>query len=105
MLSHEAAFGASFVLSAALTWIVIRWCHQKGWLFQPCSDRWSCRSVAKFGGIPILLSFASVAQFLTITPKMQVILMLTAGIALVGLWDDLRPFSPLLKLLAQFGFA
>src|SRR4051812_13398531 len=103
MLSREAAFGASFLFSAALTWLVIRCCYQRGWLFHPCSDRWSKRSVAKFGGVPILLSFLSVAQFLPITPMVRVILMLTAGIGIIGLWDDLKPFPPLWKLFAQFG--
>lgn len=92
---------AAMFASAVLTGATIRFCHAKKWLFHPRADRWSKRSVAKFGGLPIVFSFISGALLVRSSGTIRFVLLLTCAMALLGLWDDIRPIKPLPKLLLQ----
>ena len=105
MSNHLLAGCAACGLSIVLSHITVKLCLAKGWLFHPNANRWSRRSVAKFGGVPILGSLFALSFFLHLTILIKTILFLTAGIAALGLWDDLRPIKPMSKLMAQIGIA
>jgi len=96
-------FGAS--LAALLTWATIQVAHRRRWLVFPRADRWSSRAVAKFGGVAIILSFLLTALLLPLSVRATRLCLLTAAMAVVGLWDDLRGLPPRIKLISQLALA
>lgn len=99
--------GAS-ALSALATWITILLAHRYDWVARPREDRWNQRTVAKYGGVAILLSLCATAGVLRfhlhfggLSPNAVVLVGLTAAMALVGLIDDLFVLRPAYKLAAQ----
>lgn len=101
MLSPEASFFVSLLLSLSLTWLTIKICHRKRWLFYPRTDRWSQRTVAKFGGVAIVVTLVTVAPLRPISGTVGNILLLTVAMCILGFWDDLRPLPPLAKFSGQ----
>lgn len=98
-------FVMGFLASVALTALLIRIGSKKRWVAVPRQDRWNKRTVVKFGGVPVLLAF-SVAVFLRpFTRETLVLLLLTLGMGLVGLVDDVFGLGPKPKLLGQFSLA
>lgn len=105
MLSPKISLLLAFAVSASLTWLMISLCRRKGWLFHPRAERWSRRSVAKFGGVPIIVSLVLLARFQPLSPRLQWVVLLTGLMAIVGLWDDIKPLPPVAKLAFQIGLA
>lgn len=67
----------------------------------PAQNRWNQRIVAQFGGIPILLA-TSAAMALAATPRpTSNLLLLTLGMAVLGLVDDITGMGPKSKLAVQ----
>lgn len=93
------------VLSALFTMATIWLARRQSWLFHPKTDRWNRRSVAKFGGIAIFLSFLCGSLTVALSKSSLALLLLTAAMAALGLWDDVRNLSPWLKLLGQVTLA
>jgi UDP-GlcNAc:undecaprenyl-phosphate/decaprenyl-phosphate GlcNAc-1-phosphate transferase len=93
------------IISGALTLVMIKICHHRGWLVLPRSDRWSVRPVAQFGGLVIVLAFVLMAQLLPLAPRAMRLTLLTTAMAAIGLCDDLRPLAPRIKFLSQFVLA
>lgn len=91
--------------SALLTRVMLTVTRRMGWIVHPRSDRWNARSVSQFGGVPVLLAFAIGAASLPLGPQLKAIAGLTIMVGLVGLWDDLHPLPPRVKLLAQLAIA
>ena len=89
-------------LGGLLTLVMIKICHRWGWLVSPRSDRWSARQVAQFGGVAIVLTFLLMTLLLPLSVRAMRLTLLTAAMATVGLWDDLRTLKPRLKFLSQF---
>jgi len=89
-------------LGGVLTLVTIKVCHRWGWLVSPRSDRWSARLVAQFGGIAIVLSFLLMTPMLPLSVRAGRLVLLTAAMATIGLWDDLRTLRPRIKFLSQF---
>ncbi|MGA2989174.1 MAG: MraY family glycosyltransferase [Candidatus Korobacteraceae bacterium] len=94
------ALGGGF--SALLTRQLIGWCHRSGRLLYPRTDRWSRRTVAQFGGVPILIAWAGLTLvFASAGEQMQVIVALALCMGAVGLADDIWRLSPSTKFAAQ----
>lgn len=100
MSSHAIAL-LSALLSAALTLVVIKVAHRRGWLVFPRSDRWSARPVAQFGGTAILLGFLLASLLLPLSQRAVKLILLTAAMGAFGLWDDVRCLPPRIKFLSQ----
>jgi len=91
----------AFLLAAWLTRLLVRIAPRRGWVATPRQDRWNARIVAQFGGIPILLAFSINASYFFPTRQNLVLLLLTWGMAVIGLADDVAGLSPKTKLLGQ----
>lgn len=91
------ALGASTVLTALLVKIA-PW---RRWVVTPSCNRWNQRVVAQFGGVPILLATWSALLFLPASRQVLNLLLLTVGIALLGLIDDNLGLGPKPKLIVQ----
>jgi UDP-GlcNAc:undecaprenyl-phosphate/decaprenyl-phosphate GlcNAc-1-phosphate transferase len=105
MLSPSLTLLLAFVVSGCLTWLTITLCRQNGWLFHPRAERWSRKSVAKFGGLPIVVTLAVLAQMQPLSARLLDIVFLTLAITAIGLWDDIRALPPLGKLVCQIAVA
>lgn len=93
--------GVTFLLSVVLTGITIGICRAKGWVFLPRADRWSTRAVAKCGGLAVIASFLLASIWLPHIAAIRSVLALTAAMALLGFWDDVKPLKPTGKLVIQ----
>ncbi len=87
--------------SAALTWAITAICRRHGWVVAPRPDRWHRKAVAQFGGLAILLSFVVTGAIIHPGSRLSRLLAFTFIIGMVGLWDDVRSWRPIAKLLAQ----
>ena len=92
-------------IGGVLTLLMIKLCHRWRWLVSPRSDRWSARQVAQFGGVAIVLSFLLMNLLLPLSVRTMRLTLLTAAMAAIGLWDDVRTLSPRVKFLSQFVLA
>ncbi len=71
----------------------------------PRADRWSETSVAKFGGVSILLTFSLAVIAFRISKPLLTVALLTAAMGFVGLVDDIFQLRPRWKFAAQFVIA
>jgi len=92
-------------IGGVLTFVMIKICHRWGWLVSPRSDRWSTRQVAQFGGMTIVLTFLLMTLLMPLSVTALRLTLLTAAMAAIGLWDDLRTLPPRVKFLSQFVLA
>jgi len=92
---------ASFAVSAVLTALLIHLACRFRWSVPPRPDRWSHRAVAKFGGVPILLTLLGSALCLPLDRKLAAIVGLTVLMSALGFLDDLFQLSAMQKLSAQ----
>ncbi len=104
-LPNWAPFVISFSTSLALTAGVIWVCNRKRWLVFPREERWSRRAVAKFGGVAILLSLVAGSCTLRLNHQMRVIVLLTAAMAVLGLFDDIFELPARWKFGGQVAIA
>src|SRR6267142_883305 len=95
-LALTAAIG-SIVLSALL----IKIATVKGWVVVPSQNRWSKRTVAQFGGGPVLLTFWLIALISPAGRHYWVLLLSTVALALLGFIDDIKGLGPKPKLMAE----
>jgi UDP-GlcNAc:undecaprenyl-phosphate GlcNAc-1-phosphate transferase len=91
----------SIVTAAALTYAFVRLAPMYGWVVEPRPDRWSARTVAKFGGVPILITALAGSLVVPLDRRMGAVMLATAVVGLVGFLDDILSLRPLHKLLAQ----
>lgn len=97
-LPFWVALLGALVLTPIGIWVAKR----LGFIDRPRADRWSQREVAKLGGVAIYLAFLAAALlFSPAAPVLPGVLLGSGLIFLLGLWDDIRPFKPAPKLLAQ----
>jgi UDP-N-acetylmuramyl pentapeptide phosphotransferase/UDP-N-acetylglucosamine-1-phosphate transferase/glycosyltransferase involved in cell wall biosynthesis len=92
---------ACFAVSALLTATLILLARRFRWSVAPRPERWSQRAVAKFGGIPILLTLAGSALCLPLDRKLAAIVGVTVLMSGLGFLDDLFQFSAPPKLAVQ----
>ncbi len=96
---------ASFTASVLLTALLIHLAGLFGWNVPPRPDRWGQRTVAKFGGIPILLALLGGVAFFSLDRRLLAIVGLTVLMGLLGFLDDLFRLSATPKLVVQFVFS
>ncbi|MFO7713955.1 glycosyl transferase [Desulfosarcina sp.] len=111
-------FSFSLGLAALLTPIVRQVALNRGWMAHPSSDRWHKKSTALMGGIAIFIAMAVPLLFVGdletvfkhtfkadatggVPSAGAVILLGTAFLFAVGLFDDFRSIKPHNKLIAQ----
>jgi UDP-GlcNAc:undecaprenyl-phosphate/decaprenyl-phosphate GlcNAc-1-phosphate transferase len=87
--------------SIVLTALLIKIATAKGWVVVPSKNRWSKRTVAQFGGGPVLLTFWLVALMTPASHQYWVLLLSTVALALLGFIDDIKGLGPKPKLLAE----
>jgi UDP-GlcNAc:undecaprenyl-phosphate GlcNAc-1-phosphate transferase len=92
---------ATAVGSISLTTLLIKVATVKGWVVVPSQNRWSKRTVAQFGGGPVLLTFWLVALMTPALHQYRVLLLSTVALALLGFIDDIKGLGPKPKLLAE----
>jgi UDP-GlcNAc:undecaprenyl-phosphate GlcNAc-1-phosphate transferase len=101
-----AGGGAALLCALALTPLVIRVAHRRGWVDRPKADRWHEESTALMGGIAIFAAFTAAFAAGALVLAEPLPWALWGGAALMfgaGLTDDLRGLSPAAKLIAQLG--
>src|SRR5437764_14377905 len=81
--------GLSAALCCALTALMIVLARKRRWVFEPRSDRWARKPVAKFGGVPIILTLLAAGAALHLPYRLQIVLGLSASMAALGLMDDI----------------
>ncbi|HEX3155178.1 MAG TPA: MraY family glycosyltransferase [Candidatus Angelobacter sp.] len=96
---------ASAICSVVLTALFIKIATAKGWVVVPSQNRWSKRTVAQFGGGPLLLIFWVFALMSPASHQYRVLLLSTVALALLGLIDDIKGLGPKPKLLAEIVIA
>lgn len=88
-------------VSTLLTAVLVKIAPARGWVVVPVENRWNRRVVAQFGGIPILLTAFTVAALLPAIRPVMNLLLLTLGITVLGLVDDIIGLGPKPKLIVQ----
>ena len=91
----------SAIGSIVLTALFIKIATAKGWVVVPSQNRWSKRTVAQFGGGPVLLTFWLIALMTPASHQYRVLLLSTVALALLGFIDDIKGLGPKPKLLAE----
>lgn len=106
-LERPAAFQAIWLAitaavgSISLTALLIKVATAKGWVVVPSQNRWNKRTVAQFGGGPVLLIFWLTAMMSPAVRQHWVLLLSTVALALLGFIDDLKGLGPKPKLLIE----
>jgi UDP-GlcNAc:undecaprenyl-phosphate GlcNAc-1-phosphate transferase len=107
LIERPAAFAliwlalAAAVGSISLTALLIKLATAKGWVVVPSQNRWNKRTVAQFGGGPVLLIFWLTAMILPAGRHYWVLLLSTVALALLGFIDDMKGLGPKPKLLVE----
>ena len=92
----------SFVVAAALTYLVREAAQKFGFVAKPKLDRWHKKPTAILGGVAIFL--ATILIYLAFVPKSSESLVIITGssiLFLVGLVDDILHIKPYQKLVGQ----
>lgn len=92
---------AALIGSIVLTALLIKLATVKGWVVLPSQNRWSKRTVAQFGGGPVLLTFWLVALMTPASRQYSFLLLSTVALALLGFIDDVKGLGPKPKLLIE----
>jgi UDP-GlcNAc:undecaprenyl-phosphate GlcNAc-1-phosphate transferase len=95
----------AMALSAGLTYSLISVAPRQGWVVVPAANRWNRRTVAQFGGIPIVLVFLLASLFVRSDAGYYALLFLTCGMSILGLADDLIGLGPVIKLVPEVALA
>lgn len=92
---------AAITGSIVFTALLIKMAVVRGWVVVPSQNRWSKRTVAQFGGGPVLLIFWLTAMMSPAGRNYSVLLLSTVALALLGFIDDIKGLGPKPKLLAE----
>jgi UDP-GlcNAc:undecaprenyl-phosphate GlcNAc-1-phosphate transferase len=104
LLANPGIVGAvSFGTALVLTIIVRALAKNYGFVANPKVDRWHKKSTAMMGGIAIYLTTVSVSLFFLWPPsnELQIILLGSSFLFVVGLIDDILHIKPYQKLIGQ----
>ena len=109
---YLAVFAASGTLCVVLTPYVIRFAVNRNLLDQPGGHKSHDVAVPYLGGVAIVVTFAASVIVLTLLEpphagmgELFVVLVLAVSLSIVGLVDDLRPLSPLWRIVAEVAAA
>lgn len=105
---YASIFGSSILLCLVLTPVAIATATRAGFLDRPGGHKGHKSPVPYLGGMAIVGAFAaSILGVVLIAPpesgggELLIVLLLALGLAMVGLVDDLRNLSPLVRLIAE----
>jgi UDP-GlcNAc:undecaprenyl-phosphate GlcNAc-1-phosphate transferase len=107
VIERPAAFASIWLALAAavgsigLTALLIKAATVKGWVVVPSQNRWNKRTVAQFGGGPVLLIFWLTAIISSAGRQYWILLLSTVALALLGFIDDIKGLGPKPKLLVE----
>ena len=107
LIERPAAFRSIWLAFAAavgsigLTAILIKVAAVKGWVVVPSQNRWNKRTVAQFGGGPVLLIFWLASMMSPAGRQYWILLLSTVALALLGFIDDIKGLGPKPKLLVE----
>jgi UDP-GlcNAc:undecaprenyl-phosphate GlcNAc-1-phosphate transferase len=111
-LAHIAIFAASGLLSLVLTPLAMRYALRRRIVDIPGPNKSHESPVPYLGGVAIVAAFVLAVALAALLRgsrnglnEVLVVLALGLVVAGVGLMDDLRPFSPALRLLIEFAVA
>lgn len=96
------------VASVIATWTLVMVAPARGWVVVPRQNRWNKRVVAQFGGVPVLLVFLAFGLWRSHSFASVLLLLLTLGMGILGLVDDIVGLGPKPKLTVELilaGFA
>jgi len=93
------------LVTTGATAALVRLADKYGWVTQPNSERWNKRSVAKFGGIAILLGLIAALAGRPLTLQQWTVFALSLLMGLMGFFDDLWNLRARHKLLIQIAVA
>lgn len=102
VISVLVALASTLALTTLAVPVVRRLARGSGLYEQPVEDRWHRRPVPKFGGVAMAIAFFPVAWFAAEGPGLQGLLIATAFMFALGVFDDLHPVRPTIKFLGQF---
>lgn len=92
----------ALLFSVAITPLVIKLAHIRGWIVAPRKDRWHTRPTALMGGLGIFLSFTSIVLASSAFVQHDWLILFAFLIMFItGLIDDLIELRPIYKLMAQ----
>ncbi len=102
LLPVDFTIPAVFLVACAVTVLLRRWAPLWGAVAKPRQDRWHRRPTALLGGVGIAAGLA-VGLALDFREAIRGWPLLAASgfLFAVGLWDDLRPCKPYVKLVLQ----
>ncbi len=96
----------SISIGLVLTILTIRVTRFKKWVYVPKGNRWNQNTVSLHGGVAILLTFVlAVLLSSEISESNWILIILPAIISVVGLIDDIKALTPIIKLIAEIGVA
>jgi UDP-GlcNAc:undecaprenyl-phosphate/decaprenyl-phosphate GlcNAc-1-phosphate transferase len=107
LIERPAAFRSIWLAFAAavgsigLTAILIKVAAVQGWVVVPSQNRWNKRTVAQFGGGPVLLIFWLASMMSPAGRQYWILLLSTVALALLGFIDDIKGLGPKPKLLVE----
>lgn len=97
-----------FTLSLFCVWAIKSLAYRYSWVASPKSDRWHKKPIALYGGIGIFIPFiASAGLILAVNVRNHAfnlflsILIGSACVFLIGLFDDIKNLKPATKLIGQ----
>lgn len=103
------AIAAAFIVSALLTWRLLRPASRLHVLDIPNERSMHARPVPRTGGIGIVAGVATAIMALAVSQSVSAafvwLLLSIFAVAAVSLWDDLRGLEPITRLLAHVGAA
>jgi UDP-N-acetylmuramyl pentapeptide phosphotransferase/UDP-N-acetylglucosamine-1-phosphate transferase len=89
------------IVSTSLTALLIKVATLRGWVVIPSQNRWNKRTVAQFGGGPVLLTFWGVVMLAPGSHQLAAVLLATVAMSLLGLIDDIKGLGPKPKLMVE----
>jgi len=99
-LPPACAFLSAALLSAGLTWLLVRWSGRLRLVAQPREDRWHRKATPNTGGLAILI--ASACCYLAFCSGQYRVTAICAGfVALLGFLDDRVQLRPSVKFAGQ----
>lgn len=102
VISVLIALVSAFALTTLVVHVVRRVARGGGLYEQPVEDRWHRRPVPKFGGVAMAIAFFPIAWMASSGPGVHALLIASAFMFALGVFDDLRPVRPAIKFAGQF---